>query len=113
MGKAMTPEVALILTTGLYKLSCLAVGCLFCILGYRLFKMGTWGNAGDMEAKFKDLRLVSRSGAPGTFFSVLGAAIVIATVWQGMTFNWESQKGGSPAATATPPPLPEVKEGQR
>src|ERR1700692_4121366 len=70
-SEPMSSGLAIILVTALYKLSCLTVGCLFCSLGYRLFKAGIWGNAGDMETKFKDVNIVLKSAAPGTFFAVL------------------------------------------
>jgi hypothetical protein len=55
----MSISVAVILVTALYKVSCLTVECLFSALG--LFKSGIWGNAGDMETKFKDVRIVLKS----------------------------------------------------
>jgi hypothetical protein len=107
----MSPGLSVILVTALYKLSCLTAGCLFCSLGYRLFKSGIWGNAGDMETKFKDVSIVLKSAAPGTFFAVLGAAIVVVTVWQGMSFNWQSNVGSGTDAAVTPPPLPDSDTG--
>jgi hypothetical protein len=107
----MSTSVAVILVTAVYKLSCLTAGCLFCSLGYRLFKSGIWGNAGDMETKFKDVSVVLKSAAPGTFFAVLGAAIVVVTVWQGMSFNWHSNVGNGTDAAVAPPPLPDSEGG--
>jgi hypothetical protein len=107
----MSPGLAVILVTALYKLSCLTVGCLFCSLGYRLFRSGIWGNAGDMETKFKDVSIVLKSAAPGTFFAVLGAAIVVVTVWQGMSFNWRSTVGTGTDAAVTAPTLPDSDGG--
>jgi hypothetical protein len=91
-----------------YKLGCLAVGSIFSFLGYRLFQSGIWGKAGDLDAKFKDFRLVLKSGAPGTFFAVLGAVIVVFTVWQGLSFNLK-QSPSSGISRNTAPPLPEPK----
>ena len=102
----MTTGVAVILATVIYKMACLTVGSLSCAMGYQLFKRGIWGAAGDMESKFKDLRIVLRGAAPGTFFAVLGSAIVVVTVWQGLRFNWESASGNGPDISVTPPPLP-------
>ena len=84
----------------IYKLSCLAIGSLFCFLGYRLFKVGVWGDAGNVEAKFDDTAIVLKAAAPGTFFVVLGALIVVTTLWQGLDYDlqraWDMAK----------PPLP-------
>ncbi len=105
----MTPELAVIIGITIYKLACLAVGSLFCALGYRLFKLGIWGSAGDLDAKFHDTRLVLKSAAPGTFFAVLGAVIIVVTVWQGINFNWQRSDGGNTLSTEKAPPLPEPK----
>jgi hypothetical protein len=91
----MSTELAVIFGITLYKIGCLAVGSLFVILGYRLFQSGIWGHAGDFAATFKDTKIVLKSAAPGTFFAVLGAAIIIFTVVQGISFQ-----------TPTKPPLP-------
>jgi hypothetical protein len=103
----MTPELAVILGITTYKFACLAVGTLFCVLGYRLFKLGIWGSAGDLDAKFNNTRLVLKSAAPGTFFAVLGAVIVVVTVWQGINFNWQRGDGGNTLSSEKAPPLPE------
>ncbi len=83
----MEAKQAVILGITLYKLGCLGIGALFAILGYRLFRAGIWGSAGDFDANFKDTKIVLKSAAPGTFFAVLGAAVIIATVWQGISFD--------------------------
>lgn len=79
----MGPDSLTIISARLYKISCLALSAGFCWLGYRLFSQGLWGSGGDLNAKFKDLSLVLRNAAPGTFFAVLGAGIAVATVWRG------------------------------
>lgn len=101
----MSTELAVIFGITLYKLSCLTVGSLFSILGYRLFKSGIWGNAGDLETNFKDSKIVLKSAAPGTFFAVLGAAVIITTIWQGINFTLESKE----PSTLKQPQLPEPK----
>ena len=83
----MNPQLAVIVGITLYKMGCLAVGSLSIYLGYRLFKSGIWGDAGDLNATFQNTKIVLKSAAPGTFFSVLGAAIIIATVLQGINFT--------------------------
>ncbi len=104
----MSNELSIILSITIYKLVCLFVGTAFSFLGYRLFTLGIWGKAGDVTANFRDTKLVIKSGAPGTFFAVLGAAIVVATVAQGMNFNWE--KGQDQLSLTTkPPPIPEAE----
>jgi hypothetical protein len=98
----MPLETASILAITLYKLSCLIIGCLICFLGYSLFRHGAWGNAGDLDAKFKSGRLLLKSGAPGTFFAVLGASVVVSTIWHGMTFDYDLARHCGPGLTAQP-----------
>lgn len=80
-------ELAFILGLLIYKLACLAVGSLLCYFGYRLFKEGIWGNAGNLEANFRDTTLVVKSAAPGTFFVLLGAVIIVTTILQSEKVN--------------------------
>lgn len=100
----MDEETAKIIVLLIYKLSCLLVGTLFCYFGYRLFKDGIWGSAGDMESNFSNNKVILKNAAPGTFFTVLGAAIIIFTVWQGMhipaNFSYRQDVG----------PMPELRE---
>jgi hypothetical protein len=101
----MSPELAAIIGITLYKLGCLTIGALFSVLGYRLFQSGIWGNAGDFDVKFKDYKIVLKSAAPGTFFAVLGAAIIIVTLYQGISF--EIKPATSSSTQQDKPKLPE------
>jgi hypothetical protein len=101
-------DLAIISAVTLYKIFCLAVGSLFCWLGYRLFTLGVWGHAGDFDAKFKSTKLVLKSAAPGTFFAVLGAAIVIVTLWQGLHFDLHLPDPSTTLAGKSPPSLPDA-----
>jgi|GEM_PF-1021836 len=73
-----------ITSTLVYKLACLGAGLLFCILGYRLFVLGIFSGAGDMDARFHNNRLVLKKAAPGTFFALFGAAVIGLVVWKGL-----------------------------
>jgi len=64
----------------MYKIVCILSGTVFAYLGYCLFTLGVWGKAGSMELNYKDSKLLLRSAAPGTFFVVLGALIIAATI---------------------------------
>jgi hypothetical protein len=81
-------ENAVVFAVLIYKLSCLTVGSIFCFLGYRLFIFGIWGSAGDLDSNFGNSKIVLRNGAPGTFFAVLGATIVVATIVQSINYDW-------------------------
>ena len=83
----MSTELAIILSITAYKISCLVIGSLFCVLGYRLFTLGLFGPAGDLEAKLKDTKITFKSAAPGTFFSTFGAIIIVITLWNGIKYD--------------------------
>lgn len=83
----MMTETVFILGLLIYKLACLAVGSLLCYFGYRLFQEGIWGHAENLEANFRDTNLVVKSAAPGTFFVLLGAIIIVATILQNQKVN--------------------------
>jgi len=74
----------IVLALTLYKITSLLVGLLLAYMGYKLFKAGVWGEAGDVEAHFKDNKLVIKRAAPGTFFAVLGAIIICFTIFKGL-----------------------------
>ncbi len=73
----------LILSALIYKIVCLTVGSISIFLGYKLFTKGIWGQAGELESSFKDMKLVLRKAAPGSFFAVLGAVIICFTIITG------------------------------
>lgn len=77
-----TVELALVLPAT-YKIISLLVGAFISFLGYKLFMNGIWGEAGDVDAKFKDGSIVIRSAAPGTFFALFGAIIIGVTILKG------------------------------
>lgn len=70
-----------IFSTLIYKLACLASGMLFAFLGYRLFVLGIFDSAGDMDARFKNNRLILKKAAPGTFFALFGACVIVLVIW--------------------------------
>ena len=86
----MTSTSALLL----YKLACVFGGVLICFLGYRLFALGIFRGAGDLDGSFKDTKLILKKAAPGTFFALFGALVLGMTAWKGLEFN-------EPAAVAS------------
>lgn len=60
-------------------------------MGYRLFMSGIWGDAGSAEGAFGDNTLIIKKAAPGTFFAILGATIIVSTIWKGMEFETRAQ----------------------
>ena len=67
----------------LYKMAGIGAGVFLGYLGYRLFTKGVWGSAGDLTANSGNNQLLLKSAAPGTFFVVLGAVVILSAIWQG------------------------------
>ncbi len=75
-----------------YKALALLVGLAFAWMGYRLFALGVTEKSGDMEVKGGSLFGIKISrAAPGTFFAVLGAAIIIYAITQILQFSQTRQ----------------------
>jgi len=87
-----TNEIAII-SVLLYKIATLLLGGFSIYLGYKLFIKGVWGNAGDLKANFSNNKLVLKSAAPGTFFAVLGAIIIVTSILMKFTINNEITQG--------------------
>lgn len=104
----MSTDLAIIVGLVVYKLACVAIGALFVLFAYRLFKAGIWGDAGNFQANFKDAKLVLKSAAPGTFFAVLGAAIVVFTVTTGLKFDVAKPNVASQPTANGGPPGPDI-----
>lgn len=66
-----------------YKAASLLVGLLFGYMGYRLFMAGIERPAGDLEASSGSRMIKMSRAAPGTFFALFGAAVIVATIFQG------------------------------
>ena len=82
----MDIQTSIVVSFTIYKIASLATGMAFSYLGYRLFMAGIWGDAGHLDTRLKDAKLVLRGAAPGTFFAVLGAVIVVTALIQGAHF---------------------------
>jgi len=65
----------------------LVAGTLLSYMGYKLFMSGIWGNAGDIEGKFKDNKIVLKKAAPGTFFILAGVIIIGFTIYKGLDYE--------------------------
>jgi hypothetical protein len=91
----------------IFKCLTIIVGFLFCLLGYKLFMAGLLASAGDLHASDGSKGLDLKNAAPGTFFSLFGAIIVIAGIWKGFKIErkgedefgndyWEGAKAAAP-----------------
>lgn len=59
-----------------------AIGFGFAALGYRLFSKGVLGDS-DLEAEWKDRKILLRRAAPGTLFALFGLTMIGVALWQG------------------------------
>ncbi len=76
----------------IYRAFCIAAGLAFAYMGYRLFLSRIFAEAGDLDTSWGDNRLMLKRAAPGTFFALFGAAIVLVTVSRGLTsISYEEQ----------------------
>jgi hypothetical protein len=71
----------------LYKVACLIVGLGFAFMGYRLFLEGKLADAGDLNAESSYFKLVIHKGAPGTFFCVFGAILILFSIFKGVEYS--------------------------
>lgn len=80
-------------------------GCAF--LGYLLFVAGIWKDAGTLSGKYKDNELLLKGAAPGSFFALVGAFVMIAVVVKGLSFQIpgtsSNNNATNPGSPITPP----------
>lgn len=94
-----------------YKIVALAVGFGFAWMGYQLFLKGITTSAGSAEGRTgAGVTLKLSRVAPGVFFAILGAAIVVYTVTRILQFR---DSGGTvstaPESTTMVAPVPEPR----
>ena len=68
-----------------YKIICILSGLLIIFLGYKLFIKGIFTESGEIESNWKDIKLIVKKAAPGTYFVLFGSIIVGMTVFKGFS----------------------------
>lgn len=96
-------------STLIYKVVCLASGLVFGFLGYKLFVQGIFAGAGDLDASFKNNKLILKKAAPGTFFALFGAIVISFTV--GIGLRQEQHTMGVPHVSGPGPMNGEASSG--
>ncbi len=86
----MSVSIALLL----YKLAVVLAGTVSIFLGYLLFRHGIFEPAGDLDARFKNTRLVLKQAAPGVFFALFGTAILCFTITKGFSIDQPQMSRG-------------------
>lgn len=71
----------------LYRIVTALSGLAIVYLGYLLFKIGVFEKPAELKASWGDKNLLLKQAAPGTFFALFGAAVIMASLWRGVTFD--------------------------
>lgn len=71
----------------LFKVISLLCGLFTIYLGYKLFVKGIFNEAGDFQATWKDINLLLKKAAPGTFFALFGAIVISISIHKGLDFR--------------------------
>lgn len=110
-----TESIALIVILT-YKLVTLFSGTLIIYMGYRLFTEGLFSEAGHLDGRFGQHRILLKRAAPGTFFALFGALVLLVSIVIGFDVDSENRSREeqtpeitSPAPepqTSTLPPVP-------
>jgi len=78
----------------------LLVGLAFAWMGYRLFVLGLTKQGGDLEIQAGQSFVIKLTrAAPGIFFALLGAAVVVYSVTQVLQFS--ESPAGAPSSSVT------------
>lgn len=109
----MDNNTTIVISTTVYKLCSLLVGVFLAYMGFKLFMSGIWGNAGDLDSKFGNFKIVLKHAAPGTFFALFGTVVIGLTIFKGL--NFESSQTTTPgnqyiSAVSKLPNLPNLPE---
>ena len=78
----MLPEILNPILLVLFRIVALMIGAIFVYFGYRLFKIGYFEKAGEVEAVWGEKRLILKQTAPGIFFAMFGAIVIGIGVWK-------------------------------
>lgn len=73
--------------SAVYKFVTLLTGFGVVYMGYRLFRTGVFEKAGELKAAWGERNLELKQAAPGTFFAVLGAIVLMIAVNKGISFE--------------------------
>ena len=77
-------EIALLLVHSGFRIIALLVGLTFAYWGYRLFRVGVLDHEGELKALYGKGSLLLRRAAPGTFFALFGAIVVVVALFRGL-----------------------------
>jgi|UPI00042310BD hypothetical protein len=83
----MTPPLISFALALTYKIFILLTGLCFAYFGFRLFLADKTANAGDLSFKYDKYLLNVKGGAPGLFYSLFGAILIIVSIVKGIHYD--------------------------
>ena len=83
-----------------YRALAITLGFGMAYLGYKLFRVGIYEKAGELKAAWGDKNLTLKQAAPGTFFALFGAFVVIVSLFRGVDFAHDRSRAALGAADA-------------
>ncbi|MGQ7249543.1 hypothetical protein ACUN9Y_19695 [Halomonas sp. V046] len=90
-----------------YKLASILSGTFICWMGFKLFVKGFHGPSGDIDATFSGgNRIYIKKIAPGSFFSLLGAAVIGVTLYKGLEVETSGSNSQPTSETGSSITLP-------
>ncbi len=89
----MTELVQLTIVVAFFRAATVFCGLAALAMGYRLFSVGVYERAGDLKAAWGDRSLLLKQAAPGTFFALFGAVIVVAGISAGLGVSHRTTTG--------------------
>ncbi len=76
----MDNQLAKTLMFEVVKIIFTAAGTFIVYLGYKLFQSGLFTESGEINASFGDKNIAIKKAAPGTFFVLFGAIIILLNI---------------------------------
>ena len=102
----MSSGLGVVALIALYKVCVLLSGVAFAFMGYRLFLADRTGAAGSFRGEGAGYKLNLEGGAPGVFFSLFGAALIIVSLVKGFKHEENSRPRASAAVKLVIPSEP-------
>lgn len=90
-----------VLSVAFIRALVIAVGGALAYFGYRLFALGLFQKAGDFKASFGSAHVTLKAAAPGTFFGLFSAGIMIVALSHPMNIASATGAGEAPGAKSS------------
>jgi hypothetical protein len=94
----------------LYRTVTMVIGFGFAYLGFRLFDSAV-NRTSDVEAVYREVRVLLKRAAPGTVFAFFGAVLIGISLWKGVQVDTSSPTLGR--TSAAPSDMQELLQSQQ